>query len=223
MALDSPMFDNIYFDCIDYGKKYCIKCYICKGVRTSVIFDAYGRFTDDSKCVIYPKGKTTWEGFVPQSEFKDGDVVVSTLGSIAIIKANICNDGFETYCGLFQNDLCKGIIIIPIRLATEEEKEKLFGAFKAKGYKWNEEKKTLEKLTKDKFDINALKPFDKVLVRVCDGCRWYGDFYMWYDCTKKNFPYHCACGAWGQCIPFEGNQHLLGKQDDCNDFYKTWE
>lgn len=26
-----------------------------------------------------------------------------------------------------------------------------------------------------------------------------------------------------QCIPYKGNEHLLGTTNDCNDFYKTWE
>ena len=26
-----------------------------------------------------------------------------------------------------------------------------------------------------------------------------------------------------QCIPFDGNEHLLGKTEDCDDFYKPWE
>ena len=25
-----------------------------------------------------------------------------------------------------------------------------------------------------------------------------------------------------QCIPYEGNEHLLGTTDDCDDYYKTW-
>ena len=47
------------------------------------------------------------------------------------------------------------------RLATEEEKKTLFDVIEAKGYKWNSETKTLEKLNKNKFDIANLKPFDK--------------------------------------------------------------
>ena len=29
--------------------------------------------------------------------------------------------------------------------------------------------------------------------------------------------------CWKQCIPYEGNEHLLGTTDDCDDFYKNWE
>ena len=35
-----------------------------------------------SKCVIFPKGKTTWEGFVPPCKFKDGDVIYVKSKSI---------------------------------------------------------------------------------------------------------------------------------------------
>ena len=35
-----------------------------------------------SKCVIFPKGKTTWEGFVPPCKFKDGDILTTNLGSV---------------------------------------------------------------------------------------------------------------------------------------------
>ena len=37
-------------------------------------------------------------------------------------------------------------------------------------------------------------------------------------------PYFTVGGnCWGQCIPYEGNEHLLGKKDDCNKYFKTWE
>lgn len=26
-----------------------------------------------------------------------------------------------------------------------------------------------------------------------------------------------------QCIPYEGNEHLLGTTNDCDKFYKNWE
>jgi hypothetical protein len=227
MELDSPLYDNLYFDCVDAGRKYCVKCHIGKWSNTSVSFNEYGQFTHNSKCVIFPKGRTTWEGFVPLNEFKDGDIV-SDDAWIGITQGGKKNRLIPTYCilkpsGAFEAYFGKKENWAFERIATEEEKQKLFDAIKNNGYRWDTETKTLEKLRECKFDITTLKPFDKVLVRVCDGCRWYGDFYMWYDCTKKNFPYHCACGAWGQCIPFEGNQHLLGKRDNCDKFFKTWE
>lgn len=55
-----------------------------------------------------------------------------------------------------------------------------------------------------------LKPFDKVLVRDTDDSKWNCDFFlkMIHDNHAK---FKCiVCGAWAQCIPYEGNEHLLG-------------
>ena len=231
---------------------------------------------EDSKCVIFPKGKTTWEGFVPLCQFKDGDVVISTSNNIHLISCRDKNNGWESCCGIIYGkfDLTKTAHVIPTRLATEEEKQKLFDAIKAKGYHWNEEIKTLEKLPKfkvgnkivdilrkhegasgaqgviseitddkyiftdgsymsisnqdnwelvadpDKFDINTLVPFEsRVLVRNSSCYVWEADIFGRYSDG-----YITLGGAkWGQCIPYEHNEHLFGTTNDCNDFYKTWE
>ena len=41
--------------------------------------------------------------------------------------------------------------------------------------------------------------------------------------TYNNKSYITTYGVTQQCIPYEGNQHLLGKTDDCDEYYKTWE
>lgn len=74
MELDSTMFDDIYFDCID-DVSDIIKCYIQESKhKIGISFDKYGHYSNinKTKCVIFPKGKTTWEGF--HRPFKDGDV-----------------------------------------------------------------------------------------------------------------------------------------------------
>ena len=75
-------------------------------------------------------------------------------------------------------------------------------------------------LVPDKFDISTLKPFDKVLVRNDNSCVWKCSWYSHYS----KYPYHYVCTDTGyiQCIPFEGNQHLLGTTDDCDEYFKTW-
>lgn len=52
-----------------------------------------------------------------------------------------------------------------------------------------------------------LKPFDKVLVRDGDQYEWQCNFFSGMD--KENF-YLCVSARWEQCIPYEGNEHLLG-------------
>lgn len=52
-----------------------------------------------------------------------------------------------------------------------------------------------------------LKPFDKVLVRDGDDDEWVCDFFSHID---ERDLFYCV-GTWfKQCIPYEGNEHLLG-------------
>lgn len=56
-----------------------------------------------------------------------------------------------------------------------------------------------------------LKPFDKVLVRYGDGYVWQCNFFSSMD---EDDYYVCVSSYWHQCIPFEGNEHLLGTTND---------
>lgn len=51
------------------------------------------------------------------------------------------------------------------------------------------------------------EPFEKVLVRDGDQYEWQCNFFSGMD--KENF-YLCVSARWEQCIPYEGNEHLLG-------------
>lgn len=53
------------------------------------------------------------------------------------------------------------------------------------------------------------KPFDKVLVRDLDSERWRCDFFEKQE-ENEGFNVRCFRGVWYQCIPYEGNEHLLG-------------
>lgn len=50
-----------------------------------------------------------------------------------------------------------------------------------------------------------LKPFDKVLVRNCDIEKWKCNMFSHIDGY-----YVCFSSYWHQCIPYEGNEHLVG-------------
>lgn len=52
-----------------------------------------------------------------------------------------------------------------------------------------------------------LKHFDKVLVRNNDDDEWVCDIFSHID--ELAF-YYCVGTRWKQCIPYEGNEHLLG-------------
>ena len=73
-----------------------------------------------------------------------------------------------------------------------------------------------------KFDINTLKPFDRVLVRDSDKGLWHIDFYSHYK-KEAYYKYECSSACYGQCIPYnDETKHLVGTDKDCPDYYRTW-
>lgn len=81
MELDCTVFDNITFDYVNTEQNR-IYCKIDN--RDTVWFTAKGciNLAPSAKCVIFPKGKTTWEGFIPPLKFKVGQRIEIESGSI---------------------------------------------------------------------------------------------------------------------------------------------
>lgn len=160
MELDCTLFEGLEFDGIVDNEYLPIRCRVKNpnGGYNVYNFTKYGCWFDTTfaKCVIFPKGKTTWEGF--QRPFKDGDILATDLGSVFYLNTRlntdeyygcyvgIGGDGSFHICEPFAYKECCGF-------ATEEEKQKLFQAIKNNGYQWNAETKTLEKLVKPKFKV----------------------------------------------------------------------
>lgn len=174
MELDCTLYENVEFDHIDPSpeSKYPIHCLTrINGGCNDLAFTPNGCNDrhPNAKCVIFPKGKTTWEGF--QRPFKDGDILyIDGTGEdddkrydYIFIFNEIYNSQVYSYCHYYiPNDDFKfrenerECLIddkYPIRFATEQEKQKLFDAIKDSGYKWNAETKTLEKLVEPKFKV----------------------------------------------------------------------
>lgn len=95
--------------------------------------------------------------------------------------------------------------ITNVRLATEEEKEKLFFALKKQGLFWNEGTKQVESIKKE----HEFKPFHRVLVRDDEEERWRISLFAKKE-TDADFPYRCMGEVYSFCIPYEGNESLLG-------------
>ena len=79
-------------------------------------------------------------------------------------------------------------------------------------------------LIPNKFDINTLVPFEsKVLVRGSDPLsEWKPAIFGVYKENKRNGFYVVGGNCWNKCIPYEGNEHLIGTTNDCDDYFKTW-
>lgn len=102
-----------------------------------------------------------------------------------------------------------GYINNETRLATEDEKTLLLSAIEYKGYVWDAEK--LELRNKEP----EFKPFDKVLVRDEIDVVWKLAQYAFED-KGTEYKYNTVGGEyWQYCIPYEGNEHLLGTTENC--------
>lgn len=234
MELYSPIFGTVYFEGVrDTGRAIMID--LTTSCNTSVQFYSNGKFNtyySESEVTLFPsKSQRDWSKF--QRPFKDGDIITCTNSAcsfVAIFKSKNTDTTFNRYALLILNDehdFKSNIDIsdfIQPRFATEEEKEKLFKAIKDNGYRWNSETKTLDPLVKDKFDINTLVPYEsKVLVRDSQSDKWQPAIWGFYNDDGTDYPYEVVgCNIFTYCIPYEGNEHLLGTWDDCDDYYITW-
>lgn len=166
-----------------------------------------------------------------QNEFKDGDIVTThkKYCDIVFIFNRLRTEGsFYYYAFHTLQTNNTGVIdchtTLPcawtffegkMNFATDSEKQQLFEALAKEGKAWDAETKTLEDLPKK----CEFKPFDKVLVRNTDTEEWFPGFFEKMDSTW-NYPYHIMNRrsmtdfAFKQCIPYEGNEHLLGTTKD---------
>ena len=86
------------------------------------------------------------------------------------------------------------------------------------------DKSEVEESKVEKFDINTLQPFDKVLVRDFLNEDWMADFFERIDENDVHYNATCVTSHWEQCIPYnEETKHLLGMREDCPEYYKWWE
>lgn len=167
MELYSPLCGKCVFDRLNMGT------IICKKQNTQEIaFTSRGYYMlpvfDNCECMIFPsKDQRDWSKF--QRPFMVGDIVHCRMKSFEYISIYKSKDSeaLLTYCDLeMPTNRLMGVIfgasmdvladlreIKNLRLATEEEKGRLFKAIKENGYKWNGATKTLEKLIKSKFKI----------------------------------------------------------------------
>ena len=158
-----------------------------------------------------------------QYEFKDGDIAFADYGNRqdVFIVSGITglSEGYSSFISIdlssltlsmgcrisfFKKDLCK------LRLATDSEKKQLFSALAKKGKAWDAEKKQIVDL-KPKVELN---PFDNVLVRHQKTEEWRANIFSHTDKTDEYLDYVCVNGRWEFCIPYEGNESLLGTTKD---------
>lgn len=166
-----------------------------------------------------------------QTEFKDGDVVVTDAvpslcysKCIFILKGDFntgesCANSYIFY-NINNNDFCFDVLDTEIRdrnihLATEEEKLILFDALAKKGKAWDAKKKQVVDLkTKCEFkpmDLCLMKYIGQYNNRGWELCQYaYTEHRVSSSGEQRDF-YHAIGGEiYAECIPYKGNEHLLG-------------
>lgn len=146
-----------------------------------------------------------------EPKFKEGDVLVDKYSRLTLYTGVINSNRVQT-CA----DLCKGNLIpyqplfydepaSALKLANKEERNKLYSGLVRNGYKYDKEQ---HKLIKQEF-----KPYDKVLGRGDMYMTWIPDTFSCYNQEDDKYPYICLGNYYSQCIPYEGNEYLVGTTD----------
>lgn len=182
--------------------------------------DVFDTFTENG---LFYSGYSQAESLLsPSSEmrdwtkfFKRGDVVIKKGGGMAAVFDGWANDTyteFNTTINLYgdgntgEEKVCDTLLF---RKATEEEcKQFVKKAERILNGKYNPETLQVEPV-KPKCPF---KPFDKVLVRDNDEGEWYANYFSHYK-ENNDCPYVCIDNSYIYCIPYEGNEHLLGTTD----------
>lgn len=166
-----------------------------------------------------------------QSEFKDGDIVFMKgikggyfANCIFILRSEYKDGDERAFYYAFYNADDKFTIAeygytrvhYSLRPATDSEKQQLFDALAKKNKRWDSEKKQIVDL-KHKCEF---KPFDKVLGRNEKDDVWEADLFSHYR-EESQYPFRCIGFSRKYCIPYEGNEHLLGTKIILNSTIST--
>ena len=201
MKLYSPLFGEVKFVGIDKRSGYPIDVIDCKkNGKSFTEFGVYFADHPDAECLLFPsKVVRTWEGWKPSAEpkFKAEDRIVSKSDKSTIYRI-IC---------------------------LHEERREYIVEIEHKDYHEScpwiafEDQDDFELAPKKHYAIANFKPIQWVLVRNYDNQVWglsmfsHRDMGCYICLNREDFT---------QCIPFEGNEHLLGTSDPCDKQYINW-
>lgn len=213
MELYSPIYGKVELSKVDSDNTYPI--IITIGINCIGTFTSDGRLYEQypsAECLLFPSREMRdWTKF-----FKRGDVVYNKDGGLYAIFEGWVNDDyteFNTTINYYESIASFGTeeACYTDRFVKVSDKGRamfIANAEKYYGGKYNPETLRVEpvKVAEPKC---SFKPFDKVLVRYGNGI-WGATFFSRYD-NKSAWAYvGVDCINWEQCIPYEGNEHLLG-------------
>ena len=174
--------------------------------------------------VSLTKAGYSWDGEEVISVFKKGDIILSAgRGCIAIVD-HVGEFGSYSDVVYYQCCLdCHGEFNFGVdvgvgracncRYASTQDQERILKKLHEQGYVLND-----DTVVKKRFNPKSFEPYQKVLVRSTPSAHWRCTFFS----HMINGMSMCSSDNWPYCIPYENNEHLRGKTDDCDEFYQWW-
>lgn len=210
--LYSPIYGKVKLAKINDDGNFPI--FVETGMGDSRCFTKEGRLHlnyPDTECILFPSSEMRdWTKF-----FKRGDVAIQLFNGCGVIVEEWTDDSYTSFkASVFQ--LKKGgfakrdkrvLSIDDFVKASDEQRDKFISDMeKFFGGKYNPDTLQVEKST------CSFMPFDKVLVRDDENNIWYANYFSHYR-EDEDYPYVCIDSSYRYCIPYEGNEHLLGTTD----------
>lgn len=206
--LYSPLFSKVFFSHVSGG-------YIAVEHHGGTsLFLSSGRFYDydGSEPLLFPsKEMRDWNKFAWQK----GDILVNE-NNAHIIFEKFTDDTYTTFIGRhYLNKNYKNYV--PGRYTCVTQHFHIEESNAAQIYIYNIEEKIGGKLDLKTLEIEKpkceFKTFDKVLGRNEKDDVWEADLFSHYR-EESQYPFRCIGFSRKYCIPYEGNEHLLGTRNN---------
>lgn len=212
--LYSPLFGDVTFEEVDSTWAATVKIrYKSDGFTNFFKTGLYYNY-EGAECLLFPSSEMRdWSKF-----FKRGDVAIHSFNGCGVLVEEWTDDSYTSFkASVFQ--LKKGgfakrdkrvLSVDDFVKASDEQRDKFISDMgKFFGGKHNPDTMQDEPVQPE----CPFKPFDKVLVRDYEGQTWNANYFSYYMENNKDFLYACMNNPYRYCIPYEGNEHLLGTTD----------
>ena len=229
MNLYSSAFGKVEFNGIRYFTGGAKLGLIAK--EGAIWYKSSGKYREDGEVTLYPsKEMHDWDKFA----WKKGDVLVNSKGTFCIFK-EFSSYPYTTFIATFVNSVESIISGSTIKVTQEWHKASSEDAEKYIEYIYTNLKKVNRRLNLETLEVENIRsipkrpkptykkesdpqehkfePFEKVLVRDQKTDKWTVDLYGFEE-KEDGYNYQCVGGCCVYCIPYEGNEHLLGTTND---------
>lgn len=202
--------------------------------KIDMAFLTDGKFKESGEIMLFPSNlMRNWDKF----GWEKGDVLVSDEGGCCIFTEYL-NYPYTTFLGKlvsYEKTVKNGTFVEETicwkksDITTEKYIEYINTNLIESNHRVNPETLEVESIRLRPKKDNAtykkvsdkpeheFKPFERVLVRDDYDYTWELDFFSRKDSNDAELKYMCLTTAWKFCIPYEGNEHLLGTRDDPED------